>query len=143
MRARTLWVMGSGAFSVVLGSAAGIGLALADGPWWLAAALTPLLAAAGVTYAWLHWHFWWWRTSADALELGHGVVVRHLSSVPYHRIQQIDVERGPLERALGLAQLTVHTASATTDAGIPGLTVEDAQSLRRRLLEQAGRDDGV
>lgn len=142
-RARTLWVLSIGAFLVAVGLAGGVALALTDGPWWLVVALTPLVVAAGAGYAWLHWRFWWWGTASGALELGHGVVIRHASYVPYHRIQQIDVERGPFERALGLARLTVHTASATTDAGIPGLALDDARALRRYLLEQAGRDDGV
>lgn len=142
-RARTLWVLAAGAVLVVVGIVGGIGLAVAEGPWWFVLLLTPLVVAAGAAYAGLHWRHWWWGTGPDALEVGHGVVIRHASYVPYHRIQQIDVERGPLERALGLARLTVHTASATTDAGIPGLAIEDARALRVHLLQRAGRDDGV
>lgn len=138
-----MWVLVTGAFLLGAGIAAGVGLAVVEGPWWLAVALTPLVVAAGTGYAWLHWRHWWWGTAGEALKLGHGVVIRHASYVPYHRIQQIDVERGPLERALGLARLTVHTASATTDAGIPGLGLDEARALRRYLLEQAGHDDGV
>lgn len=128
---------------MVAGVVGGIGLAVVDGPWGLALALLPALVVAAVAVPFLHWTFWWWGVGDGALELGHGVVIRHSSYVPYHRIQQIDVERGPLERAVGLAQLTVHTASATTDATIPGLALEQARTLRQHLLERAGRDDGV
>lgn len=131
------------AVALAAGVAAGIGLAVAEGPWGLAFVLTPWLLTGAVAVAFLHWSFWWWDTGGEALELGHGIVIRHSSYVPYHRIQQIDVERGPLERALGLARLTVHTASATTDAAIPGLALEQARTLRQHLLERAGRDDGV
>lgn len=142
-RARLYWMGAAGAVALGAGAAGGIGLAVADGPWWLALLFTPPFVVAAVVYAWLHWRRWWWSVGREALELGHGVVIRHASYVPYHRIQQIDVDRDVVERALGLARLTVHTASATTDAGIPGLSAGEARELRRHLLEQAGRHDGV
>lgn len=142
-RARTLWAALGAGGALAVGVAGGVALVVVGGPWPVAVVLTPLLLLGATGAAMLHWGFWWWGTGDEALELGHGVVIRHASYVPFHRIQQIDVERGPLERALGLARLTVHTASATTDASIPGLALEEARALRRHLLERAGRDDGV
>jgi uncharacterized protein len=142
-RARLYWMGAATAIALAAGMAGGVGLAVTDGPWSLALVFTPPLVVAGVSYAWLRWRHWWWAVGREALELGHGVVIRHASYVPYHRIQQIDIDRDLVERALGLARLTVHTASATTDAGIPGLAFGEARELRRYLLEQAGRDDGV
>jgi membrane protein YdbS with pleckstrin-like domain len=77
------------------------------------------------------------------LELQHGVVVRATSLVPYHRIQQIDLHRGPLERFLSLSTLVLRTASATTDARLPGIAAEHAELLRHELLARAGVDDAV
>ena len=71
------------------------------------------------------------------------MLYRQASLVPYHRIQQIDVTRGPLERALGLSHLVLRTASATSDGMIPGIPAERADELRRLLLERAGLDDAV
>lgn len=142
-RTRGLWVAVTVTFVGVVAAAASVGLAAVDRPWWPVLPATPPAALAAAGWAHWEWRRWWWGTGAEALEVGHGVVIRRSSYVPYHRIQQIDVERGPVERLLGLASLTVHTASATTDASIPGLAVDDARALRRHLLEQAGRDDGV
>jgi hypothetical protein len=50
-------------------------------------------------------------------------------------MQLVEVESGPLERAFGLASVTLHTASASTDATIPGLTPDEAARLRDRLTE--------
>ena len=83
------------------------------------------------------------RAWPDALELRHGVFVLRESLVPYHRIQQIDVVRDPLERALGLSTLELRTAAATTDAKVPGIPADAAESLRRALLERAHVDDAV
>lgn len=63
----------------------------------------------------------------------HGLLIRHLSIVPYARMQYVDVTAGPLERAFGLATVQLHTAAAASDARIPGLPPDEASRLRDRL----------
>jgi len=48
-----------------------------------------------------------------------------------------------VERAVGLARLVVHTASAGTDATIPGIAAGDAEGLRRLILARTGHGDAV
>ena len=55
----------------------------------------------------------------------------------------IDIAQGPVERAVGLARLVVHTASAGTDASIPGIAAGDAEGLRRLILARTGHGDAV
>ena len=71
----------------------------------------------------------------DDLYITHGVMFRTLVAVPYGRMQLVEVESGPLERAFGLATVTLKTASAETNASIPGLAPEEATRLRDRLTE--------
>ena len=59
-----------------------------------------------------------------------GVLFRSLVVVPYGRMQFVDVQSGPLARALGIAQVQLHTASPGTDASIPGLSPGEAARLR-------------
>ncbi|MBV1852278.1 PH domain-containing protein [Catellatospora sp. NEAU-YM18] len=71
----------------------------------------------------------------------HGRMVRHLSIVPYARMQFVDVTAGPLERMFGLATVQLHTAAAGSDATVPGLAPPEAIRLRDRLAalgENAG-----
>lgn len=70
---------------------------------------------------------------ADDLLVVSGILFRRLVLVPYGRMQLVDVRRGPLERYLGLATVQLHTAAATTDATIPGLSPEEAGRLRDQL----------
>lgn len=70
---------------------------------------------------------------ADDLLVASGVLVRRLVIVPYGRMQLVDVVAGPLDRALGIATLQLHTASASSDATIPGLPPGEAAELRDRL----------
>ncbi|SHM50264.1 PH domain-containing protein [Cryptosporangium aurantiacum] len=76
---------------------------------------------------------WGYAERSDDLLVRHGLVVRKLSVVPYGRMQYVDVKAGPLERALGLATVQLHTAAAASDAVIPGLPTVEAARLRDRL----------
>lgn len=121
---------------LVGGDVGGIGLA--------ASAVVALMVVAAVWAlsgaVFERWRYVLW---ADAIEVRHGVI-RHVATfVPFHRIQQVDVERGPLDRAFGIATLVLRTAAATTDAKIPGLNPHVVEDLRQALLARAGIDDAV
>lgn len=121
---------------LVGGEAGGIGLAA--GAVVALMLVVAVWALSGAVFE--RWRYVLW---ADAIEVRHGVI-RHVATfVPFHRIQQVDVERGPLDRAFGIATLVLRTAAATTDAKIPGLNPHVVEDLRQALLERAGIDDAV
>jgi membrane protein YdbS with pleckstrin-like domain len=76
-----------------------------------------------------------WRYAERDLDLlvSHGVMFRSLVVVPYGRMQYVDIQSGPLQRAFGIATVELHTATPQTDARIPGLKPEDAARLREKL----------
>ncbi len=79
------------------------------------------------------WAAWGYLEREDDLLVRRGVLVRRTSVVPYGRMQYVDLTAGPLDRRLGLATVTLHTAAAATDASVPGLLAEEAARLRDRL----------
>ena len=79
------------------------------------------------------WRSWGYVEREDDLYITHGVLFRSLVAVPYGRMQLVEVASGPLERAFGLATVTLKTASAETNASIPGLAPDEATRLRDRL----------
>jgi uncharacterized protein len=81
------------------------------------------------------WRSWGYVEREDDLYITHGVLFRTLVAVPYGRMQLVEVASGPLERAFGLATVTMKTASAETNATIPGLAPDEAARLRDRLTE--------
>lgn len=124
---------------------------------WLAAvaAVFAVVAIAGEqTWAWilaavvaglLVWS--WWAIGRQVRATGYaerdeellvrrGIMWRTIVVVPYGRLQYVDVQAGPIDRALGIATVQLHTASAGTDATIPGLTPDEAARLRDRLTER-------
>ncbi|WP_425307253.1 PH domain-containing protein [Ammonicoccus fulvus] len=122
-------------------------------PWWVAGlavlgwlfvALWVAIVIAVVGVLWIGWR--WWRMGAlvaswgyaklaDDLYVTRGLWFKRLTAVPYGRMQVVEVEAGPLDRAFKLATIKLVTASASTDATIPGLLPEEAARLRDRLTE--------
>ena len=79
---------------------------------------------------------WGYAERSDDLLVTSGILFRRLVIVPYGRMQLVDVTAGPLHRALGITTVQLHTAAATSDARIPGLTPDIAADLRDRLARR-------
>lgn len=104
------------------------------------AVLAGLVAAAAVAlFVWLWWligrrvRSFGYAERADDFLVTSGILFRRLVIVPYGRMQLVDLVAGPIDRAMGLATVQLHTAAATTDAKIPGLAPDAAAALRDRL----------
>jgi membrane protein YdbS with pleckstrin-like domain len=76
---------------------------------------------------------WRYAEREQDLVVRRGRIMRRLTVVPYGRMQVIQVRSNPVAHRLGIATVTLVTASADTDAHIPGLPVDVAQALRDRL----------
>ncbi len=76
---------------------------------------------------------WRYAEREQDLLVSRGRLRRRLTVVPYGRMQVIEVSANPLSQRLGIATLSLVTASAATDARIPGVPVDAAQRLRDRL----------
>jgi len=103
-------------------------------------ALLALLPLAGAAWSWAvigrQVRAWGYAERADDLLVRHGVMWREIVVVPYGRMQYVDVQAGPIDRLVGIARLQLHTASAGTDAHIPGVSAEEAARLRDRLASR-------
>ncbi len=106
-------------------------------PWWAALAVATVLATV--------WGWWLVGRQVSAwgfVEREHDLVLtrgrfwRRLDVVPYGRMQLVDVTAGPIERAIGITTVRMHTASPSSQAHVPGLTPAVAQRLRDRLTER-------
>jgi membrane protein YdbS with pleckstrin-like domain len=73
----------------------------------------------------------------DDLLFRRGLLFQRFVSVPYGRMQLVDINRGPVSRIVGLSDLRFVTAAASSGVSIPGLTVADAEELRDQLVALA------
>ena len=120
-----------------VGAILGVALGVAVNPW------LHLVAAAALILA--VWEVWLiprqvramgYALAPDHLLWRKGIMFRSISVIPYGRMQFVDTSQGPLARALGIAEVKLHTAAATTDATINGLPVGEAERLRQILSER-------
>lgn len=100
--------------------------------------------------------FWWSKMSYKnyAFEFGEelfkkesGVISKHYVSIPYSRIQNVDIHRGLLDRFLGLSRLYIQTAgsSLAAEGVLPGLEPRLAEKLRGEIMEHVNqfKDQGI
>jgi membrane protein YdbS with pleckstrin-like domain len=112
--ALTMWLL-TVAAAVALGV---VSLGLVGWGWWLVGR-----SVASVGYAEHH----------EDLYIKHGVMFRRLVTVPYGRMQYVDVQAGPLDQLFDIAKVHLHTAAPGTSAVIPGVPASEAARLRDRL----------
>jgi len=78
---------------------------------------------------------WRFAVDEDGVTIKHGVLRRRETYVPIDRIQHIDINRGVLEQAAGLASIMIHTAgSRRSNLLLPGLEPQRASELRGQIL---------
>ena len=78
-----------------------------------------------------------------------GVIYKKYVTIPYDRIQNVDIYRGILARMLGLSDLNIQTAGMSATVGnygmsgggsegrLPGISLEIAEQLRDELIGRA------
>lgn len=82
-----------------------------------------------------------YSVGANRLRIVRGLLVRTDTTVPFGRVQHIDVRQGPLERLYGLATLTVHTAGThNASVHLPGLGHDDAVAMRQAIRTHIERE---
>ena len=78
-----------------------------------------------------------WEVTDHAAYTQTGWWARERRLAPISRIQTVDWDQGPVERALGLANVTITTASAAGAIAIAGLDQGTAEALVAELTAKA------
>jgi uncharacterized protein len=136
--ARWLWRAQGLIATVAALIAAGIGRSATGSALWM---LLPLaVAAVGVgVIPELRWRRWRYEVRDEEIDLVHGTLRITRTLVPMLRVQHVDTTQGPIDQALGLATVVVHTAAGATT--IPALEEAHAGRLRDRIAALARTAD--
>ena len=82
-----------------------------------------------------------YHMASDRLRVVKGVLFHADTVVPFSRVQHLDVEQGPLERAFGIARLILHTAGThNASVTLPGLAFDDAKAMREDIRQHVKRE---
>jgi uncharacterized protein len=142
-KAPVLWALGAAGRSLVLLVAVVVAdVFWVDVPWWAYVLLVLVLGAYVAAMPRIRYRIHRWESTDSAVYTQTGWLSRERRIAPMSRVQTVDFEQGPVDRLLGLASVTVTTASAAgplqiraIDKPVADRLVED---LTRRTEAEAG-----
>ena len=93
-------------------------------------------------WAKLTYHFYHYELTEAGFRKELGVIYKKYVTIPYDRIQNVDIYRGIVARILGLSDLNIQTAGTSMqtmrgEGRLPGLSREVAEQVRDELIERA------
>jgi len=100
-------------------------------------------------FAKLSYKYYKYELTNDSFRKESGIIWKRYVSVPYERIQNVDIYRGVFARLLGLSDLQIQTAGFSAVIGnrsmagigaegrLPGISKETAEILREELIKRA------
>lgn len=95
--------------------------------------------ALGYVWSRLVYHFYQYELRDDEFRKEYGVFNKKYASIPYDRIQNVDISRTLLQRIFGISEIRIQTAGqsgkVSAEGRLPGLSRNDAEDLREKLLE--------
>ena len=93
------------------------------------------------------YRYWHYELTENALRIEKGIIWKKYLSIPYERIQNVDISRGVLDRILNLSDIQIQTAGNSAVYGrpggwhsegkIPGLDIKIAEQLREELVNKS------
>ncbi|MEV0295281.1 PH domain-containing protein [Nocardia sp. NPDC050710] len=145
-RAKLLWTM-QAAVGWMIPIAAVLAWAFFDDGHrgWQLVALVAALILGGFSIAvvpWWRYAVHRWEVTDEAVYTRVGWLTQESRVAPISRVQTVDTERGPIERLLGLATVTVTTASSAGAVRIEALDLPVAEQTVTRLTEIAALHRG-
>lgn len=146
-RARLLWAVNA-ALTWVIPFAAQVIWAFVTGEWtrWPHGALFASTGVAAVIHVSVVpvWRYavHRWEISDTAVYTRTGWLAQESRIAPITRVQTVDTQRGPIDRLLGLATVTVTTASSAGAVTIEALDYDVAERTAAQLTEIAAAHKG-
>ena len=96
-------------------------------------------------YIWarLSYYFYRYELTDISYRAERGVIWKRYVSIPYERIQNVDIYRGIIARILGLSDIHIQTAGISAggkgmwaEGRLPGLSIEKAEEMREGLIRR-------
>lgn len=122
-----------GSLRGILGGYAGLGYLAAKGQYEIA-----LIGAAGMLVVmlagvYLYWRRFSFRVGHNEIRIDSGIISRTHRSIPFDRVQDVDISQGPVARLLGLATVKFETGGASgigEEAVLQAIALQRAEDIR-------------
>lgn len=130
-----------GSLRGMAGGYAAIGYLAVSGRWRTAGIGMVLLLLFMAVGVFLYWRRFEFRVGANEIRIDSGILSRTHRSVPFDRIQDVDITQGPLARLLGLARVKFETggSSGEEEGVLQAIRLDRAEALRTLVRSRRGR----
>lgn len=92
-------------------------------------------------FARLTYHYYRYELTERGFRKESGIIWKRYVTIPYDRIQNVDINRGLIARLLGLSDLHIQTAGAggvaLGEGRLPGLSKDIAEQVRDEVLDRS------
>lgn len=107
-------------------------------------ALIIIVLAFSAVWAKLSYNFYKYELSTSGFKKEEGVIWKKYVTIPYDRIQNVDIYRGPVARLLGLSDLQIQTAgysfnnknTRNSEGRLFGIEKTEAEHIRNELVNR-------
>ena len=101
-------------------------------PPWVTLLLLSVVALVGLVVRLLDWRMRTFSFDGEVLRVDHGVLSRNHRSLDVGRIQQVEIQRGAIQRLFGLAAIRVETAGSAAEPEVDLRVVPEADAVALR-----------
>lgn len=97
-------------------------------------------------WAWVNIKEWRYEIGKKSFEVKYGIINKKSVSVPYNRIQNVNLNQGLVGQKLGLTRLSIQTAGDSSrgygpfnrsEAYLPGIEDDRAEELKIRIMQRS------
>lgn len=106
-----------------------------------------LLVILSYVIAYLTYKFYKYELTDECFKKEQGIIWKKYVYIPYEKIQNVDINRGPLDRILGLSNISIQTAgysgvnsggaSSLSEGYLPGVSKDEGEFLRDELIKRS------
>jgi len=111
-----------------------------------------LIVILGEVFARLAYNNWKFEFTKTELKIERGIIFKTYKSIPYQRVQNVDIHRGILARMLGFSTLAIQTAGYSgypqrggrglAEGNIPAVDISKAEKLREFVMKKIRGSSG-
>lgn len=100
--------------------------------------LTLLTLLLSFIWGWLQYENYRYELTDNSLKKEHGFIRKKYTVIPYSKIQNVDIIRGPLARLLKISVVNIQTAGYSGKRGsegkLPGVSINEAKKIQEYLM---------
>ena len=115
----------------------------------------------GEVYARMSYNRWLYEITQDGVKLEHGIIWKKYTSIPYERVQNVNIRRGIIARMFGFSSVDIETAGKSgmgnhygfrfggsgykgykSEGHLPAIDVHHAEEIRKFIMGKIKQKHG-